>query len=159
ISGTATYTTTALQPGTHGITANYQGDVNFVAGSNPPSVTQTVGLGNTQITLQHSPASPTINSSVTYSVALTGGPTPPAGSVTILDGSPAVCTISSVTVGSGSSTGSCSVNYNGSDAAHSGGTHNMTAAYTPTAGTCTGGSNCWTQATSTVDVVVVGGQT
>src|SRR5205085_616389 len=102
-----------------------------------------------QITLSHSPSNPTLNSTVTYNVTLTGGPTPPSGTVVVNDGVTTVCT-PVLTINVADTTGSCNVPYNAADAQHSGGPHTMRAVFTPGTGT-------WTAATSAADIVNVAG--
>ena len=154
--GQATYTTTALTvtpPNSHSITAVYSGDTNFATNSSA-ALTQTVNAGSTTISLTPSSTTPKINDVVTYSVTITGGLTPPQGSVAnaviVNDGATQVCSIpgSGLTVGASSTTGSCTVTYNGTSP-NGFGSHSMTAVFSPLNGN-------WSAATSAAVTVTVG---
>ena len=148
--GIATLTTSTLTPAppaTHTITAVYSGDTNFAANTSY-AVNQFVN----SIALTPSNSSPSVNTTVTYSVTLTGGSTPPQGSVSINDGGTTVCSIAAVTAGAASSTGSCTVTYNNADAQHGAGAHSITAVFTPA-------NSNWAAVTSAVSTVTVGSAT
>jgi uncharacterized protein (TIGR03437 family) len=116
----------------------------------PPSV-------KTDITLIASNPNPSINSPVTYIFRVTGGSTPPQGTVTVTQTTNGVsivlpeCTLVPVSAdpaAGNTSSGSCLVSYSNKDAQHSAGVHQLTAMFTPAIG---GG---WTNATS--NTVTVG---
>lgn len=85
--GVATFTTSALNAGTHTITAMYSGDTNF-APSTSPDFTQTVNKANTSTLLQSSANPSNLGQSVTFTATVsTGGPGPiPSGTVSFFDG-------------------------------------------------------------------------
>jgi hypothetical protein len=152
--GMASFAYSGLAPGAHTITATYYGDTNFTASSFALSGGQTVRPVNTSTTVNPSATDTTLNTTVTYTVTVQGGPiaAPPQGSVEVDDGGPGnpVCTISASNLVNGE--GSCTVTYNGTStplAAHSGGTHNITASYTST------DHNKWLDSTSTGVIVAV----
>jgi hypothetical protein len=160
ISGTATLTTSALIPGNHTLSASYGGDTNFAAilQVNGPTTALTINQGNTTVTLTPSSNPASLNQTITYNFTVQGGPTPPAGTITLTDsisggGTIPTCNLVNLTVpGSGnSSNGSCTVLYNASNAIHGNGSHPITAAYVPTAG-----STNWSAGTSPVLTEVVG---
>jgi hypothetical protein len=83
-SGVATYSTTALAPGAHLITATYGASGNYLADTSSvltQAVQQTVVV---TLTSSVSPSQP--GSSVTFTATLAAGSTTPTGSITFLDG-------------------------------------------------------------------------
>ncbi|MEO8369220.1 MAG: putative Ig domain-containing protein [Candidatus Solibacter sp.] len=145
-AGAATFTTSTLTAGSHGITVVYSGDADF-APNTSAMLAQVVIPGATGMTLSVTPEVPLLGSTATYEVTLTTATTPPQGSVAINEGATLLCTIASLTAGAGSSTGTCNVAYNNSDAAHGTGTHKLTAAFTPAPG--------FSSATAALSVTVV----
>ena len=128
--GIATLNTTAIQPGVRTLTATWLGDVNYNPPAVPPTATLNVSTGTTVVTLTPSPVAVPLgtgpNSTVTYSMTVSGGPanTPPSGNMTIQDGgvnvtnglgSSGTCGLGVVlTPGSGNtSSGSCTMIYDG----------------------------------------------
>jgi hypothetical protein len=122
--GVATLTTSALNVGTHSITATYSGDSNY-SGSTSPVLRQVVNKANTTTTLSCSPNPSTYGQSVTCIAAV--APSTATGSVSFYDGSTllgsgtlssgsASLTIASLSVGSHSikAVYSGDGNYNGS---------------------------------------------
>ncbi len=86
-SGVATFTTSTLSIGTHGITADYAGDASYKT-STSPSVSQVVNQDGATVALTASPSPSTYATNVTFkatvsSVGLGGAPT---GTVTFRDG-------------------------------------------------------------------------
>jgi uncharacterized protein (TIGR03437 family) len=174
VNGAQTFNISSLTAGAHNMTATYNGDTNFNAATTSPVLVQTVNTptpptppsGNpggsssakTDITLIASNPNPSITAPVTYIFRVTGGSTPPQGTVTVTDTTNGVttvladCTLVPVTADSGSSTSSssgyCLVSYNNKDPQHSAGVHQLTATFSP----ASGGS--WTNATS--NTVMVG---
>ena len=150
--GIASISTTAILPGVRqltalwGISPNF-GDANFNY-PGPLTTTLTVSQGTTVITLTPSPTNVPLGtgagSTVTYTVSVTGGPstTAPSGTISMQDGGSAVindgtagnCGLGfTLTAGSGNtSSGSCTIIYNGATADQGSGTHNIQATYTPT---------------------------
>ena len=98
-SNQVTFTTSTLAPGSHTITAQFQGDTNYTAATSA-SVTETISHGNTSTALSSSQNPSTINSSVTLTATVTqaAGTTFPTGTVTFYNGSSAIgtATLSSV---------------------------------------------------------------
>ncbi len=85
-SGVATFTTSALTPGQHGITATYTGD-SLNQASPVAGLVQTVSTVSTVTTLA-STANPAIfGSPLTLTAQISGTGVPPTGSVTFQDGS------------------------------------------------------------------------
>ena len=156
----ATLTTSSLVPGLHNLYASYSGDTNFsaVAQVNGPTRTITINTGGMTVTLTPSANPASLNQTITYNFGVQGGPTPPTGTVTLTDaisGGPVTipsCNLSALTPASGnSSTGSCQVTYNATDAIHGSGSHLIVANYVPTLG-----STNWAAASSNVLTEVVG---
>ncbi|MEO8597546.1 MAG: putative Ig domain-containing protein [Candidatus Solibacter sp.] len=145
--GKATFSSSALAAGTHSLTAIYSGNASF--SPNTSAVFSHVVLAaNTGMVLTSSRSVPSVGTSVTYRVTLVNPVSPPQGSVTISDNSSTVCTIASVIPGATSSTGTCVVTYDNSNAQHGPGLHDLTAGYTP--------SNAnWTSTTANLSVTVV----
>ncbi|WP_280822789.1 Ig-like domain repeat protein [Pseudaminobacter soli (ex Li et al. 2025)] len=91
VSGTtATFTTSALGPGVHSISAIYAGDTNN-ATATYTAVTVTVGQAAPTITFSASDGNPSLGSSVTFTATLVGGSSP-TGTVTFNDGATALGT-------------------------------------------------------------------
>ena len=161
-NGIGTLTTSSLVPGTHTFYATYSGDSNFgavTAYTSSPAISLTISNGNTSVTLTPSANPTALNQTITYNIAVTGGPSQPVGSVTLTDaiaggGTITTCAaLTPLTPGSGNtSTTSCQVNYNSSSVIQGAGSHPITATYTPT------GPNAsnWTTAMSPVVTEVVG---
>jgi hypothetical protein len=113
--GIASFTTSALTAGSHGITAVYGGDANNTT-STSPSLTQTVNQAATTTTLSSSVNPSHVGQAVTFTATVTGGGGTPGGTVTFKDGAVAIgsatlagggvaaLTISSLTLGSHSIT-------------------------------------------------------
>lgn len=92
-SGSATLSTAALGVGTHGITASYSGDTNFLP-STSGTLTQTVNEATTITTLASSANPSYLNQSVTFAATVTssyGGSV--TGTVTFKQGSTALGTV------------------------------------------------------------------
>jgi hypothetical protein len=116
-SGTATFTTSALAPGPHSVTAVYSGDSIFT-GSTSTILVQSVGHIGSTTALVSTPNPSAAGQIVTFTatVAPSGGPGTPTGAITFKDGATALGTgtlspagvatlaISSLTVGSHSIT-------------------------------------------------------
>ena len=112
--GIATRPTNSLTAGTHSITAQYSGDVNYNAAVST-ALSQVVNLATPSVTLTSSLNPSTFGGSVTFSAAL---PTDATGTVTFLDGTTAIGT---GTITSGIATLAIS--------SLTGGTHSITAQY------------------------------
>ena len=85
VGNTASYQTSALGPGSHQVTAHYDGDPNY-AGSNSNVLTQLVGITNTA--LQSSPNPSLVGQQVTFTATVTplvSGGAPVSGSVSFFD--------------------------------------------------------------------------
>ena len=123
ISGTASYSATALVAGTHTITAQYGGDTNFsVLTSNAQTVTVTapvVAVADTLV-VTSSALSAAAKSPVTFTATFTytGTTATPSGSVTFLDGT--------TTLGTGTISGNSATLTTSALAV---GPHNISAAY------------------------------
>jgi len=117
-SGVATYTTSALNAGSHSMTAVYGGDSNFV-GSTSPVLKQVVNQSSTTTGLTSSLNPSTYGQAVTFTATVTGqyGGTP-TGTVSFYDGTTLLGT---GTLNSGVATYTTS--------ALGAGSHSMTAAY------------------------------
>ena len=144
-SGTATYSTSALTPGIHSITAVYGGDTRN-AGSTSPVWNETVNAAHwtTATTLTASPNPATVGSSVTFTAVTTGGMSA-GGTVTFQDGSTVLG--SAVLLGSGPvtrfSTSRLSV-----------GSHSITAVYSGDAANSGSTSPVWTEIVTAPSVPV-----
>ncbi|RSL18366.1 YVTN family beta-propeller protein [Edaphobacter aggregans] len=112
--GVATQLTSSLTAGTHSITAQYGGDVNYGSAVST-AVSQVVSLATPTVTLASSLNPSTFGASVTFTATL---PTDATGTVTFLDG---VTALGTGTIGTGIATLTT-----GSLAA---GTHSITAQY------------------------------
>jgi hypothetical protein len=84
-SGHATFSTTALTPGNHSITANYSGDTNFSASSSP-TLTQTVNIGTSSTAVTSSANPSSFGQAVTFTATVSGLVIEPTGTVTFMDG-------------------------------------------------------------------------
>lgn len=101
VSGIATFTTSALSPGPHSITAVYGGDSNN-AGSTSSILTQIISLSTTTTTLASSQNPSDVGKPVTFTATVTsGGGTPTGGTVTFMDGA---TTLGTVTLAAGAAT-------------------------------------------------------
>jgi hypothetical protein len=92
-TGRASLTVNSLTAGSHNITANYGGDISFLASS--ASVSQTVGKSPTSTTLTAAPNPSGFGESVTLSITVVadgGGAGIPSGSVSVLDAGTAIGT-------------------------------------------------------------------
>jgi hypothetical protein len=136
-SGVATFSTSTLILGTHGITAVYSGSATF-NGSTSSVLSQVVQKANTTTTLSSNPTSANLNQSVTFTATVAPGTAGvPTGMVTFLDGT--------TSLGSSALNGSGVANF--STGALTAGTHSITAAY--------GGDNNFNASSSTVASVAV----
>ncbi|MDP2937139.1 MAG: Ig-like domain repeat protein [Dehalococcoidia bacterium] len=89
--GAATFVTSTLSVGSHGISAVYGGDSNFnTSGSSP--MTQTVNTAATTTTLASSPNPAALGQSVAFTATVTSTAGIPTGSVTFNDGPTALGT-------------------------------------------------------------------
>lgn len=92
-SGVATFSTSALPVGSSSITAQYSGDQNYASGVSN-ALTQVVTLLSSTTTLTSS-LNPSIGGqAVTFTATVTGTGSTPTGTVTFLDGSTALSTVS-----------------------------------------------------------------
>jgi len=84
-SGVASFATTLLAPGTHGLTAKYSGDTSNASGVSVV-FSEVIDQATTTTAIATTNATPTVGDSITFTatVASTGGPTP-TGSVTFSD--------------------------------------------------------------------------
>ena len=160
--GVASISAAALAPGSHTITATYSGDTNFTAPVTVPTATINITQGTTTVTLTPSPASVPLSGTVTFNYSVSGGPasTPPAGSIQIKDNGNAITNGGGTCLVTGNgfsgssgntSTGSCTVVYDGSAPDKAAGSHLMTATYTPS-GVSSGVLSTTTSAIATVTV-------
>jgi len=85
-SQVATCTTAVLPVGGDSITAVYSGDANF-NNATSAALPYTITKASPTLTTASSPASPTVNSAVTFTATLTGlfTPTPPTGTIAFAD--------------------------------------------------------------------------
>jgi hypothetical protein len=92
-TGVATFSTTALGGGTHSITAQYSGDVNFLKQTSA-ALSQVVAPGTVSILLASSPNPSTVGQSVAFTATVadsqSGGTFVPTGKVTFNDGTTAL---------------------------------------------------------------------
>ncbi|WP_449396272.1 putative Ig domain-containing protein [Devosia riboflavina] len=148
-SGIATYSTSALAPGTYPVTAAYAGNANFAASSGTLAASQTVAKANTTTTVTAS-ATPTYGSPVTFTATTAavapGGGTPTGNVIFTIGGvdqspvalSSGTATISRSNLPPGTTAVSAryvtSTNYNASSGSLSGG---VTVAAAPTTTTVT----------------------
>jgi hypothetical protein len=98
ISGKAAFKYSGLRTGTHGITASYSGDANFLPSAVASALTQTVNLASTTATLSTSLASSVFGQTVTFKAAIKAvapGSGTLTGTVTFVD------TLTSTTLGTG----------------------------------------------------------
>ena len=98
--GTARFTTSNLSVGTHSITAVYGGDTNN-ASVTSTAVDQVVNKAAVSIAVTSSSNPSTYGQSVTLSVMVTGPGATPRGTVTVMDGSTTVGTITLDAAGKG----------------------------------------------------------
>lgn len=84
-NGTATFTLSTLNVGTHTITASYAGDSNFRT-STSAAYTETVRSAGTQTVLAASPSPSSFGAAVTLSARVTGEGATPTGVVVFKDG-------------------------------------------------------------------------
>ncbi len=117
-SGVATYSTTSLAVGTHSITAAYQGDQTFAAGTSAP-VSQIVSAAATTTVLNSSLNPSTFNQTITFVATVTSSAGTPSGTMDFLDGTNVI--------GTAPLNGSGVAVYSTSTLAS--GTHSITAAY------------------------------
>ena len=117
--GTATFNSAALTVGTHGVTAVYNGDVNYAASSSP-TITQTVNKAATSVVLTASPNPAMEGQPVTFTVAVT--PSAATGLVQIFEGTGILGTLTL-------SGGAASLTLSPQDHAFSVGTHSLTVNY------------------------------
>ena len=83
-AGVATFSTSALTPGQHTISANYGGDGNY----NGSSATVTEGVQRTTTATLTASANPAVaGTSITFTMQVTGTGATPTGTITLLDGS------------------------------------------------------------------------
>jgi hypothetical protein len=82
--GEASIVVSTLDAGSHTITAEYQGDGNFLTGSD--DVSQTVAIATTTTTVSTSNNHTTYNDQVTYTATVTSGVGIPVGDVKFYDG-------------------------------------------------------------------------
>jgi uncharacterized protein YhjY with autotransporter beta-barrel domain len=113
---TAIFTTTALAPGIHAISAVYSGDYRYT-GSSSSGVVVSITMGTPTITLAATPASVNVGGNVTLTATLAGG-SAPGGTVTFKDGS--------TTLGTGTISGSTATYVTSSLGV---GSHALTAVY------------------------------
>jgi hypothetical protein len=133
-TATATYTATSLNATTYNVTASYAGDTAFSASVSAAQSLVVTPVSAT-VTLT-APATATVGSSVTLSVAVTGPPGTPTGTVTFKDGT---TTLGTATLASGAATYKTS--------ALTVGTHALSVSYT--------GDSVFGAATSTTQNLVV----
>jgi hypothetical protein len=143
-AGTASFTTSSLTPGTHGITTAYSGDANCSA-STSPALTQVVNPAVAGTTLASSANPSTPGQPVTFTATVTCPGFTPTGTVTFNDGAttPGTDTLngagtvtiraSATTLGSGTLNGAGTASFTTSSL--STGTHSITAVYS-------GDANC-----------------
>ncbi|MBZ5620376.1 MAG: Ig-like domain-containing protein [Acidobacteriia bacterium] len=88
-SGTATFTTSGLAPGSHSLTAVYGGDNRFATSTSAPVTVTVAGKANTTTALTVSPSPAGLGLTVTMRATVTSSATGtvPAGTVTFVDGS------------------------------------------------------------------------
>jgi len=144
-SGQASFSTSSLAPGTHSLTANYSGDVNFV-GTVSPSISQVVVKGQTVATLSSSANSSAVGQAVTLTIAVQAvAPAAgiPTGTVIIFDGT-TILSGGLLLNGSGHATFTTS--------SLAVGTHSITASYA-------GDGNFGGSASTSISELVANGQT
>jgi hypothetical protein len=90
--GTATYSATSLNVGTHAITARYSGDSNFITLTST-SQTVTINLLTPTVALTATPATATVGASIAFGATVTGSGPTPTGTVAFLDGTTALATV------------------------------------------------------------------
>ena len=139
-AGVALFPITSLTPGSHVITASYPGDTNNSPGTSS-AITQVVKDGTTT-TLTSSLNPSSAQSSVTLSVTVLGASIIPAGTVTIVDSSTKLGTVTL------DATGSASLNVTNFTV----GTHSLTATYA-------GNANSQTSKSTLSQVVVASSTT
>src|SRR5581483_6797595 len=96
-AGTWTFSTSALTPGSHTITASYGGDANFQSSPISSGLTQDVNRTPTNVVIAVSPIPFRFRQSVTFTATVTpsnSAPSAPTGSVTFRDGATVVCAAS-----------------------------------------------------------------
>ncbi|HEV7766444.1 MAG TPA: Ig-like domain repeat protein, partial [Thermoanaerobaculia bacterium] len=91
-AGSAAFTTSALTPGSHSITAVYSGDASFETATSP-AIGQTVSAAATTTTLGSSAAPSTFGQSVILSATVASPAGTPTGTVVFADGATAFGTV------------------------------------------------------------------
>ena len=130
-SGTATFTTATLNPGSHAVGASYPGDSNYIART-IPVITQVVNRAGTSVGLTASAPSAVLGKTIVFSTSTTAATSGvPTGTVSLHDGSTTIATlpvdgsgaasfnVSSLTAGSHSITASYSGDLNYLDSSSS----------------------------------------
>jgi parallel beta-helix repeat protein len=92
-SGVAKFTTAALSTGGHSITATYSGDTNYVSSASS-ALTETVNKATTTTALSSSMNPAVVGQSVTFTATVASSFGIPSGSVTFMDGSTVLATVS-----------------------------------------------------------------
>ena len=98
--GTASYSTSTLPVGTHAITASYGGTTNFAASSG--SVSQVVNKAASATTVVSALNPAVAGQSVTFSINVSSAAGIPSGTVTLLDGTATLATLTLSTAGQAS---------------------------------------------------------
>lgn len=91
-TGSAQFTLSSLQEGSHNLIASFAGDTSHAAGQSVVLI-QVVNLGTSSVLLGSSPNPSVFNSAVTFTAKVTGSGTQPTGSVTFLDGATVLSTV------------------------------------------------------------------
>jgi hypothetical protein len=143
--GSATYTTSALAVGDHSITVGYSGDANDASSTSSP-LNQTVNQDGTTTTLSTSAPYTKNHQSVTFTATvshISPGAGTPTGTVTFMDGT---STLATVTLSGGKATFKTS--------ALSVGIHSITASYSGNVNFATSSSSAVTQTVGGTTTVV-----
>ena len=119
VNGSATFTSSSLAVGTHGVTIVYGGDVSFAAGASASALSQVVNTALTTTMLLVAPPVSTVGEVVTFTATVNGvspsggtvsffldGAVPPFGTAAANDTGVATLTTSSLAIGSHSITAS-----------------------------------------------------
>ena len=86
VNGTATFTSSSLAVGTHGVTVVYSGDASFAAGASASALNQVVNTASTTTMLVVAPPVSTVGTPVTFTATVMGA-SPSGGTVSFfLDG-------------------------------------------------------------------------
>lgn len=150
VNGSAVFATSGLGNGGHTITAVYGGDANF-SGGNSNALSYSVGAEATTTQIQANNTTPTVGTTVTYTITVSGSPAVPVGTVSLQDNLHYLDSCGATMALNGSGVAICTIQYDNT-LNKALGAHSMTSAFTPTV------AANFSTSTATAITVTVGGQ-